>query len=184
MDTSITEAIACLNRGGIIAYPTEAVYGLGCDPLSVEAVTRILQLKHRSIKKGFILIGASWEQLQSLVEPINPRALVQVLASWPGPMTWIFPASPEVPRWIRGDHTTVAIRVTDHPIAKRLCEGFGKPIISTSANVEGYPPLRDARMLHMTFGKAIDQIVEGPVGKSHRPTEMRDAVSGEVIRAG
>lgn len=181
---TLTDAVRCLQTGGVIAYPTEAIYGLGCDPFNSEAVTRLLQIKHRSIKKGFILIASAWEQIESLVEPIDPKALARVFASWPGPVTWIFPATAEVPFWVRGEHTTVAVRVTAHPLANALCTAFGKPLISTSANLDNFPPIRDARTLQMTFGNKLDLILSGPLGNSYRPTEIRDARSGEIVRPG
>jgi len=177
-------AVTCLRKGGIVAYPTEAVYGLGCDPFNVEAITRLLQIKHRSISKGFILIASAWEQLEHFVEPIDPQALVHVFSTWPGPFTWAFPASNEVPSWIRGDHTTVAVRVTSHPDASLLCERFGGAIVSTSANVEGHPPMRDEKMLQMVLGNEVNAILAGKVGGAIRPTEIRDAITGEIIRAG
>ncbi|WP_423063164.1 Sua5/YciO/YrdC/YwlC family protein [Candidiatus Paracoxiella cheracis] len=180
----LNEAVTCLREGGLIAYPTEAVYGLGCDPFSIDAITRLLQLKHRSISKGFILIAANYAQLEQFILPIDPQALAHVFASWPGPVTWAFPTSKETPLWIRGEHRTVAVRITNHPIAKKLCERFGGAIVSTSANVEGHPPMRDEKMLRMAFGDKIDKIVPGKVGGALRPTEIRDAITGEIIRAG
>jgi len=179
----LNEAITHLRVGGVIAYPTESVYGFGCDPFNPDAVTRILLLKRRSIKKGFIVIASDWEQLEPFVEPIDPQALAHVFASWPGAITWAFPATPDVPIWVRGQHTSVAVRITNHPIAKSICERFGKPIISTSANIEGHPPVCNAKMLDMTFGEKVDFIVDGKVGDSHRPTEIRDAITGEVLRS-
>lgn len=180
----LDEAVICLHKGGVVAYPTEAVYGLGCDPFNVDGITRLLQIKHRSISKGFILIASAWEQLEHFVEPIDPQALAHVFSTWPGPFTWAFPASKEVPSWIRGDHTTIAVRVTNHPIASALCERFDGAIVSTSANVEGHPPMRDEKMLEMALGDEIDKILPGKVGGAMRPTEIRNAITGEVIRAG
>ena len=181
---NLNKAVACLREGGVIAYPTEAVYGLGCDPFNVDAVARLLQIKNRSIKKGFILLASEWKQLQPLVHAIDPHALARVFSTWPGPVTWVFPAASDVPAWIRGEHTSIAVRVTDHPIAKAICQQFDGPIISTSANREGHPPFRDARMIEMAFAKALDCVVSGSVGDSLRPTQIRDAITGEVLRAG
>lgn len=181
--TLLRSALQCLKQGKIIAYPTEAVYGFGCDPFNSDAVTRLLQLKQRSIEKGLILVAAEWSQIESLVEPIPPRALAQVLATWPGPYTWLFPARSATPNWIRGRHRTVALRVSAHPIVQQLCKAYGGPIVSTSANREGEPPLRDSRTLQMMFGKQIDLIIPGKVGGQNNPTTIRDAVSGLVVRA-
>lgn len=183
IDVQLFEALDVLKRGGVVAYPTEAVYGLGCDPFHADAVTRILQLKQRSISKGFILIAAHWGQVESLVQPINPQALARVFSSWPGPTTWVFPAQPHVPYWIIGDHPSIAIRVTDHPIAAKLCTLFSGPIISTSANIQGFSPIRDHRTIAFTFDNKVDFVVCGKLGNNNKPTQIRDAISGEILRA-
>lgn len=175
-------AVAELKQGKVIAYPTEAVFGLGCDPDNIDAVSRILQIKHRALSKGFILIGASWEQIEPLVLYIQPSLLTRVFETWPGPTTWIFPATEKVPYWIRGEHNNVAVRVTAHPIAKTLCEKFGRPIISTSCNKSGELAARDIRTIELTLGDTVDYVIDGPLGGRLTPTEIRDALTGEVIR--
>lgn len=176
-------AAQILREGGVIAYPTEAVFGLGCDPFNEKAVMHLLQLKNRHVDKGLILIASDWKQLELLVEYIAPDHLKKILATWPGPFTWVFPASVLVPEWIRGRHSTVAIRVTDHPIAKELCHSFGKPLVSTSANIEGHPPARKEEDVGKIFAEKIDLIVNGAVGGLAKPTEIRDALTGKVLRA-
>lgn len=176
------ECVQYLRQGKIVAYPTEAVYGLGCDPFNADAVANLLHLKHRAMKKGFILIAASWEQVEPLVEMLETKTLAHVLSTWPGPHTWAFPAKPHVPEWIRGVHKTVAIRVIAHPIAKKLCEMYGGPIVSTSANISDYPPIRDYRTMQMSFGDKISMILPGKVGGLMRPTSIRHAVTGEILR--
>ena len=179
---SINDAVKCLRQGGVIAYPTEAVYGLGCDPFNHDSVAQLLTIKKRSIKKGFILIASEWKQVELLIEPIDPKALARVFDTWPGSFTWTFPASKEAPHWITGQHSTIAIRISAHPIAKLLCQRFAGPLISTSANQEGEPPIRDVKILHMVFGNKIDKILEGPLGLTHRPTSIREAITGEIVR--
>lgn len=179
---AISRAVEILRKGGVIAYPTEAVFGFGCDPENRAAVERILKLKQRDQTQGLILVASSWEQLESLIEPIPPRQLQRVLSTWPGPYTWIFPAKPEVPYWITGNHRSVAVRVSDHPIVQTLCQQFGGPIVSTSANIHQSPPARDFRTVKLLFEKQVDSIVPGNVGNLRNPTEIRDAVSGERIR--
>lgn len=176
-------AVDYLKQGKIVAHPTEAVFGLGCDPENIDAVSRILQIKHRALDKGFILIGSSWEQIEPLVTYIKPELLTRVFSTWPGPITWLFPASDQVPFWIRGNHYSVAVRVTAHPIAKVLCEKFGRPIISTSCNKSGDPPARDIRTIQLTLRDTVDYVIDGALGGSMRPSEIRDALTGEVIRA-
>src|SRR3989338_8576602 len=176
-------AIDLLKKGSVIAYPTESVFGLGCDPDNIDAVSRILQIKHRAIDKGFILIGSAWEQIEPLVTSLRPELLTRVFETWPGPTTWLFPASDEVPHWITGNRKSVAVRVTAHPIAKTLCEEFGRPIISTSCNKSGEHPARDVRTIELTLKNTVDCVVKGELGGRLRPSEIRDALTGEIIRA-
>lgn len=182
MDGHLQDAVNCLKQGKVIAYPTEAVYGFGCDPFQLNAVARLLQLKKRPVEKGLILVAADWQQIEALVEPIPPRALARVFATWPGPFTWVFPASPLAPSWIRGSHSTIALRVSAHPLVQALCQAYGGPIVSTSANRDGQPPLREYAMVQMMFGKEVGYILPGKVGGQNNPTTIRDAVSGITLR--
>lgn len=174
--------INILKRGGIIAYPTEAVFGLGCDPDNEAAVLKLLRLKQRDVTKGLILIASSWEQIQPLVATVAPQVLAKVLATWPGPYTWLLPASNQVPVWIKGEHASVALRVTAHPVAKAICEAYGKPIVSTSANLAALPPARTTNEVQQQFPSGIDLIVPGNVGPLQEPTPIRDALTGAIIR--
>jgi L-threonylcarbamoyladenylate synthase len=176
------DAAPILHKGEVIAYPTEAVYGLGCDPFNKEAVKRLLKLKRRHDAKGFILIAASWRQVEDLVKPLPINRLEGILATWPGPVTWIFPASPKVPAWIKGEHATVAIRVSAHRTVQAICKSFGGPIVSTSANLSGFPPARTRKELLKQFASSIGFIVCGRVGRLIGPTPIYDAVSGKMIR--
>lgn len=178
----LRSSLTCLRNGKVIAYPTEAVYGLGCDPFNESAVERISQIKGRSLAKGLILVASNWQQVVELVEPIPPLALTQVLASWPGPATWVFPASTTSPTWICGPNHTVALRVSSHPVVYELCEEFGGPIISTSANFQGEPPLRSYRAVKLVFESQVDFILSGEVGEQAKPTTIRDAVTGDTLR--
>jgi L-threonylcarbamoyladenylate synthase len=178
----IETAVIHLKQGRIIAYPTEAVYGLGCDPFNQDAVLKLLQLKKRSVDKGVILIASDYLQLEPYLQPINPVLLSHIQSTWPGPHTWIFPIEKTIPSWLTGKHDSMAVRVTDHPIANKICEQFGGPIISTSANLSGQLPARDERTVKLTFGQSIDYIVPGKVGGLAQPTSIHDAVTGEKIR--
>ncbi len=173
-------AIKALTQGELIAYPTEAVWGLGCDPFNEQAVLNLLALKQRSVSKGLIVIGSSWEQLRALTADISPEQLNIVLASWPGPSTWVFPIA-SVPSWLSGDHPSIALRVTAHPIAKALCEAFG-PLVSTSANLAGQSPALTKDDVEAQFGAQIGLLVSGALGGLTRPTPIRDALTGQVLR--
>ena len=176
-------AVAALRRGGVIAYPTEAVWGLGCNPLDEAAVRELFRLKQRPATTGVLLIGATYDQLADYVDEVPVDALARAQATWPGAATWVFPASACVPAWIRGSHSGVALRVTAHPVAAALCEAFGGALVSTSANRHGEPPMRRAADVRAAFGKELAAIVDGALGGLDRPTSIRDAVSGETLRA-
>lgn len=173
-----------LRQGGIIAYPTEAVFGLGCDPLNEATVDRLLKLKQRSRDLGLILIAAEFAQLQQFLKPLSNDIMQRVMRAWPGPVTWVMPALDEAPVWLRGRFDTLAVRVTAHPIAAQLCRETGGAIVSTSANVTGQPPAKSANAVRGAFGAQVDVILDGPLGASDRPTEIRDALTGVTVRAG
>lgn len=173
-----------LARGEVIAYPTEAVWGLGCDPHKLEAVEEVLRLKKRPVGKGLILVAASIEQFAPYLSDVSPQQQRQLESSWPGPVTWLVPDNGSVPPWIRGDHRSVALRVSDHPVVAGLCRAFGGPIVSTSANRAGRPEARDATTVRRQFGAELAALAPGRVGQSAKPTEIRDLSTGAVLRKG
>ena len=177
-------AVAALRDGGVIAYPTEAVWGLGCDPFDEAAVTRLLAIKRREVGKGLLLVAADVDQLDDLVDwdALEPARRDAVLASWPGANTWVLPASTRVPRWITGDHDGVAIRVSGHPLVAALCRSFGGALVSTSANAAGEAPARSEAGLAPSLRAAVDALLPGETGGLDRPTPIRDARSGAVLR--
>ncbi len=181
MTDIIQQAQAIIQKGGIIAYPTEAVYGLGCDPFNEIAIERLLQLKGRPRSKGLIIIGAHWQQLEPLTQAIPQERLATIMASWPGPHTWIFPASEKVPAWISGEFDSIALRVTAHPIARALCENA--PLVSTSANPLNQTPACNTVTLKTYFPQGIDLVIAGLLGDSVQPTTIRHAITGDVVRA-
>lgn len=178
-------AAACrvLAAGGIIAYPTEAVFGLGCDPANATAVERLLALKRRPMDKGLILIAATQEQLAPWILPTEPAMQTRLDATWPGAVTWLLPAAPSCPRTLRGAHDTLAARVTAHPSTQALCRHWAGALISTSANRTGEEPARDGDGVRERFGAGVDYVIDGPTGGASRPTPIRDARSGETLRA-
>ncbi len=177
--------LACRNleQGKLIAYPTEAVWGLGCDPQNEKAVGRILRLKARPVYKGLILVAATREQFGKLLHGLSSKQQARLQASWPGHVTWLIPDPGQlIPEWIKGSHQCVAVRVSTHPIVQQLCTLFGAPIVSTSANKTGAAEIRSRATLEETFGGSIDCIVSGELGRADKPSEMRDLISGKVIR--
>lgn len=171
-----------LRRGGVVAYPTEGCYGLGCDPRNIRAVGDILRLKNRSWRQGLILIGAHWRHIEVWVDASDRTAVARARETWPGPHTWLLPARPGVHRRLRGEHDTIAVRVTAHPTAAALCRRFNGAIVSTSANLHGRPPAANAAEARRLFTSRVDFILAGPVGDLAGPTGIRDARTGEVVR--
>ena len=184
MDSGLDIAVAALRSGGVIAYPTEAVYGLGCDPANEAAVTRVFALKQRPATQGMLLIAADFAQVEKYVAlaAVPAAPLARALASWPGPHTWVFPRAPQTPRWLTGAHSGIALRVTAHPLAAALCRAFGRALVSTSANRHGEPPARSAEAVQAAFGADVAYILAGETGGLARPTPIHDVVSGEEIR--
>lgn len=175
-------AARCIRRGGVVAYPTEAVYGLGCDPWNGEAVARLLAIKRRPASKGLILIGAEPEQLWPFVERLAPELMEPILASWPGPNTWLLPARDITPKWLTGRFDTLAVRVTAHPLAAALCRVHGGAIVSTSANRAEHPPARDSLGVRLALDDGPDYLLAGPCGGADRPSRIRDGRTGRVLR--
>lgn len=176
------KAVRTLRDGGVIAYPTEAVYGFGCDPFNSQAVFKLLSIKRRQPEKGVILVASDWHQIESLTQPIAPQLLSHIQSTWPGPNTWVFPASDLVPTWIRGHHETIALRISAHPVVHELCERFCGPIVSTSANIEGHPSKRDYRTCYIAFKDSVDYIFQGRCGGANNPSTIRDAITNQILR--
>jgi L-threonylcarbamoyladenylate synthase len=172
-----------MRQGGVIAYPTEAVYGLGCDPFNRAAVDRLLAFKGRRRDKGLLLIAAEFSQVAGLLEDLQPKVLDRVAVSWPGFVTWVLPVRSQVPGWLTGGRASLAVRVTAHPLAQALCRAYGGPLVSTSANLSGRVPARDSLTVRRYFGTALDYIVPGRVGGAARPSVIRDARTGALVRA-
>jgi len=175
----IGKAARTLFDGGIIAYPTEGVYGLGCLPDDVIAVARILEIKDRDPDMGLVLIVSDPDQLDDWIEvPDNTK----LNASAGNPVTWIVPATEDAPYWIRGGHSSLAVRLTAHPVACALCEATDSALVSTSANVSGRPPARNVHLLRRQFGSLVDYIVPGELGGAGGASEIRDLLTGKVLR--
>jgi len=180
----IDAAAALLRDGGVLAYPTEAVFGLGCDPRNRVAFERLFALKQRPPTQGVLLIAADFAQVACYIDStaIPADVLAQVQASWPGPHTWILPRAADVPEWIAGAHAGIALRVTAHAPAAALCRAYGGALVSTSANPHGSAPARSAEVVAGYFGDALDGLFDAPLGQQQRPTTIRDALTGATIR--
>ena len=183
METSLPDVVAALRAGGVVAYPTEAVYGLGCDPQNRESFERLFAIKRRPQTRGVLLIAADFGQIERYIDPALPaEAIERAKSTWPGPHTWVFPRSAFTPDWLAGAHQGIALRVTAHPLAAELCRAFGGALVSTSANRHGEPPARTADDVRAAFGDELDAVLNGSVGGLERPTPIRDAISGDTVR--
>jgi L-threonylcarbamoyladenylate synthase len=180
---AIRQAVASLARGGVIAYPTEAVWGLGCDPTDGLAVQRLLALKNRPVEKGLILVADSEARFEPLLRQLNIGQRARLALSWPGPNTWLVPHHNLIPPWIHGDHETVALRVSAHPLVSALCAAWGGPLVSTSANRANQPAATAQHQVRRIFGNELDFILPGALGSSSTPSTIRDLLTDKLVRA-
>lgn len=181
--TEIGQAVVALKAGSVIAYPTEAVFGLGCDPTNPSALQRVIDVKGRDTHKGFILIASSQCQLRDFIAPVSAIQQNTLDAHWPGPVTFVVPASHRYSNTLlSGYRDTLAVRVSTHPIVMQLCEQFGNAIVSTSANLSGQAALRSAQEVRAALGAKLDVIVDDSVGTLNEPTKIFDLRSGERLR--
>jgi L-threonylcarbamoyladenylate synthase len=183
-DFRIRIAAQILRAGGVIAYPTEGVWGLGCDPDNREAVLRLLALKRRDPAKGLIQVAATVGQFAPYLRDLDEDAWRRLHSSWPGPATWLVPDKTIAPEWIRGRHHSVALRVSAHAQIAALCRAFGGPIVSTSANPSRRPAARSALQVRRYFPQQLDYVLCGKLGGQRGPTAIRDLRSDKILRAG
>ena len=167
----------------MVACPTEAVWGLSCDPFSELAVAHLLQLKRRPEGKGLILVAATMSQLEWLLRGLPAAQRARLELSWPGPTTWLIPHNGRVPPWIHGDHDTVAVRVSAHPAIAALCRTWGGALVSSSANPAGAQAAVHAFQVRRYFGDRLDYLIPGVTGGAARPSVIKHLVSDEVVRS-
>lgn len=172
---------AYLRRGGLVAYPTESCYGLGCDPRNARALKRLIGLKGRSTARGMLLIADRFKRLKPFIRPLHAPDLARMQHSWPGPVTWVVPASNACPPLLTGGRPTVAVRVTAHPDAARLCRSLGMALVSTSANKSGKKPAKTAAECRRMFGARV-RVIDGRIGRRRRPSTLIDLATGTVLR--
>ena len=180
-ELALRRAVRVLRAGGIVAVPTEAVWGFSCDPYNRAAVETLLRLKERDWRKGLIVVASELDHLAGLIESPSAMALKRAKATWPGAATWVFPAAPTAPMLVSGEHDSVAVRLTAHPLLRALCARWGGPLVSTSANRAGQPPARSVSELRLRFGPALT-VVPGALGGMSRPTSIREAATGHILR--
>lgn len=171
-----------LRDGGVIAYPTEYCFGFGCDPRNTQALSRLLKIKQRKPEQGLILIAANLEQISCYAELNELLRLPQISNSWPGPSTWLMPAKENVSPWLRGEYSSIAMRISGHPVCLSLCREFDHPIVSTSANRHAQDALLNAADVGREFAQELDYIVDAPVGSTTQASTIRDAITGQQFR--
>ncbi|MBJ7537854.1 Sua5/YciO/YrdC/YwlC family protein [Marinomonas sp. C1424] len=181
--SSELELATILRQGGVIAYPTEAVWGLGCDPFNETAVRRILRLKSRPEHKGLILIAGHQEHLTSWLATLDEETGKRLISQPDTPTSWVVPDSQISPSWVKGEHHSVAIRLSNHKPVQRLCKAFQGVIVSTSANPSGLEPANSIEEVNTYFGENIDAIYNAPLGEASQPSQVRDILTNKLFRS-
>lgn len=179
----IHAAARIIGQGGVIAYPTEAVYGLGCHPKATKAIQRILDIKRRPWQKGLILVASRVEQIEPYLSEDGLKLIDCFQEKHKRPVTWLMPVKQEVSPLLRGEHDKIAIRLSDNPYVKALCDATNSALVSTSANRTGQPEMRSAEEVRSKLGAELDMILVGPTGGQKRPSSIIDAQTREVLRA-
>ena len=173
---------AHLKRGGLITYPTESCYGLGCDPDNRDAVLRLLKLKQRPQRKGLILIASDYRQVARYLQSLTPEQQQRLQDAGAQAITYLMPALHSAPRWLRGAHDTLAVRLTAHPFAKHLCRSVGSALVSTSANRSGQRPAKTYAECQRLFGNSV-LVLPARVGKRKKPSTISMWADGKIIRS-
>ncbi len=177
----IMQATQVLQQGGVIIYPTESIFGIGCDATNLTAVDRLLNLKQRSFDKGLILLVSDISQVQHYIQPLTAPQLAQINAPQTRATSWLLPAQKHVSPLIKGVHPKLAVRITRHPVAKALCQQLGNPIVSTSCNKSGKPVSTNAANCRIHWLHQVDHFIAGECG-GQAASQIIDLESGKLIR--
>jgi len=179
-----SQVVSVIAAGGVIAYPTEAVYGLGCDPDNDKAIEKLLQVKQRPWQKGLILVAANYAQLRPYIDEskLTATQLQSVFAKWPGPFTFIMPINPGISKLLCGRFNSLAVRVSAHAGIQAICNAIGKPLVSTSANLSGQEPAMSVDEILITFNSKIDAVVSGELGVEGKPSTITDVLTSKILR--
>ena len=170
-------------NGGVLAYPTEAVWGLGCNPYNETAVQKLLDIKNRPMSKGVILVTGSVAHVEFLLKPLHSDLRQKALRFWPGHTTLLIPdIENQMPLSIRGEHDSVAVRVSLHPFICWFSDHVSPFLVSTSANVADEPPCRSYKDVQQT-GLDVDYIVPGSTCGASQPSQIIQLTTGRVIRS-
>lgn len=182
VDAHLHASCQVIQQGGILVYPTEGVYGIGCDPRNPDALEKLISVKSRDTGKGLILIGSDFQMFKVFIQPLPKPVLDKLKASWPGPVTWVVPAAENCPDLLTGGRNTIAIRVTDHPFVRALCDQLGHCITSTSANISGEAAITNPDDLYAQFAEKVDYIAPLPLGSQIGPSSVFEALTDKQLR--
>ena len=176
--------IKVFNQGGIIAYPTEAVFGLGCDPDNDTALKRLLRIKQRPSSKGLILLASNYSQLIPYIDEskIPQNTLLTILSRWPNAITQVLPANKNISPLLCGNFDTIAVRITNHKDVVALCQQTNQAIVSTSANLSGESPATTWQQVNNQLGDKVDYIIQGKTLGLSKPSTIINGLTGEVLR--
>jgi len=170
-----------IRQGGIIAYPTESCFGLGCDPRNRKAINKIIKLKKRSLNKNFILIGSSIKQFNYFLNPLDNSTSTNLFSKWPGPHTWLMTANNRCPNWLKSN-SKIALRISSFSSCQLLTKSLDMAITSSSLNLTGKIPLKNYRDVCRFLPKQV-KLIKGRVGKSKRPSVIQDFKTKKIIRS-
>ncbi len=178
------EAVEALKAGGIIAYPTEGVYGLGVDASNREAVFSLLKLKKRPVEKGLIVVVNDLDQVIQWIKKLDVDQKNRILQRNDEGFraTWTIPANEKAPDYLTGGRSEIAVRVTTHPELKELCRRFGSPIVSTSANISGEESLSTIDEIIGKFNGKINGVLGGALGGASKPSQIISLSTHTILR--
>lgn len=169
----LTAAEAVL-RGGVIGFPTDTLYGLGCSLFDVSAVEMVARLKRRDPSLAVISLIPEPRQVYGLASDVNPVAERLIHQHWPGPLSLIFRAAPIVPQRVRGAGGTVALRCPRDTLCQMLLDRIGGPVVASSANLSGHPPAETAEQVVRIFGNQLDLVIDGGPRSGGLPSTLVD----------
>jgi L-threonylcarbamoyladenylate synthase len=179
-DFSIRHAAHIIKSGGIIAYPTDTIYGLGCDPYNICAIEKINIIKQRPLNKKFILLAGHFNQIKPLIKMDKNQEKIILRATQP--TSWVVNAGPHAPKWLIDNNGTLTIRVSQNNIVQRLCHILGHAIISTSANPSGKTPAKNSLELHKYFHHTVDKILASNKKLTNKPSKIIRLCDNYIFR--
>ena len=178
---NIRYAARIIEQGGVIAYPTESVFGLGCDPDNPQALKKLLAIKNRPAEKGLIILISDLAQARPYIEPLSEQQIALINQQQERATTWLIPRKKSVSTLLCGHHARLAVRLTQHPIAQSICHYTGSALVSTSCNLAGRPEMTNARQVKSQMFTQVDFTVAGATGEQS-PSRIIDLLSGKLLR--